>query len=163
MGTESGRGSLTGAAAAPACPSVKARASAASSLPRLLSVLPLWTPPPAAGRAAAQAHHTPVGPQRPGRRGFTPLPRRRRRTAFHQPPPAAASRCRSGARAKPCLTHARHLPLALVPKTIGLRRRSHPWRRQERPGRARWDRAASPRLLDSQPTQLNNYAYVFFL
>ena len=31
-GTESGRGSLTGAAAAPACPSVKVRASAASSL-----------------------------------------------------------------------------------------------------------------------------------
>lgn len=77
---------------------------------------PLRTPPPAAGRAAAQAHRAPVGPQRPDRRGFTPRPRRKRRPAFHLPPPAAASGCPRGARAEPCLTHARPVPLAWYPR-----------------------------------------------
>lgn len=160
MGTESGRGSLTGAAAAPACPSVKARASAAS-LPPLLSVLPLRTPPPAAGRAAAQAHRAPVGPQRPDRRGFAPRPRRKRRPAFHLPPPAAASGCPRGARAEPCLTHARPVPLAWYPRPspcagaailagVG----------SDQGGSAGPERR--PRLLDFPPTQLNNYANVFF-
>lgn len=70
MGTESGRRSLTGAAAAPDCPSVKARASAASSLPLPASSLPFWAPPPAAPRAKAQAHLAPVGPSTPLTLGF---------------------------------------------------------------------------------------------
>lgn len=70
MGTELGRGSLTGAAAAPACPSVKTRASAASSLPLPAFSLPFWAPPPAAPRAKAQAHLTPDGPPTPEPLGF---------------------------------------------------------------------------------------------
>lgn len=79
MGTESSRGSLTGAAAAPACPSVKVRASAASSLPLPALSLPFWAPPPAAPRAKAQAHLAPVGPP-------TPLQLR-----FHAPRPSASA------------------------------------------------------------------------
>uniref|UniRef100_A0A8C6CPJ2 Uncharacterized protein n=1 Tax=Moschus moschiferus TaxID=68415 RepID=A0A8C6CPJ2_MOSMO len=47
---------------APACPSVKARASAASSLPLRALSLPFWAPPPAAPPAKAQAHLAPDGP-----------------------------------------------------------------------------------------------------
>lgn len=79
MGTESGRGSLTGAAAAPACPSVKARASAASFLP-LLSLPPLG---PAPGRPESHGAGAPSARQPP-----TPLP-----LEFHAPPTAQAQNC----------------------------------------------------------------------
>lgn len=114
MGTESGRGSLTGAAAAPACPSVKARASAASSLPPRLFPSPRsgprLQPPGEPWRRRTQGHSVPL---RPYRQSVTPLLWRKRRIALPRlREVAAVSRCHKGARAKLGRAHAHSSPPA---------------------------------------------------
>lgn len=105
MGTESSRGSLTGAAAAPACPSV-----VMSGLLRGLFFLPLpafsspsGPRPPAAPRAKAQAHLAPVGPPT-----FLQL-------RFHAPALAQAQNCPPSASVSGLQLRRRKVSAALVP------------------------------------------------
>lgn len=129
MGTESGRGSLTGAAAAPACPSVKARASAASSLPPRLFPSPRsgprLQPPGEPWRRRTQGHSVPYA-----------LTARASRPSYgasaESPSPGSARWLRSPgairAHAQNWVARMRtpRLPLAAVPGTRTSRRRSNP-------------------------------------
>ena len=175
MGTESGRGSLTGAAAAPACPSVKARAPAASSLPLPALSLPFSAPPqpPRVPRRRRTSRRS--VPQRPYRFGFTPPALAQ---AQNCPPPASvgglqlrrrkvsaalvplAPRYHQSARAKPSYACVPDCPLALVPRLCLLRRRSNSWRIREGQWRAMGLHSFSAFRTIFQPTQPSSFVCV---
>lgn len=138
VGTESGHGSLTGAAAAAGGSGLGLLRPAPT--PRL-PPSPLWAPPPAAPHAKAQARPGPVGHNALTAWVSFPPPaaQRRRRTALRRAPPAgrncAAVRLAPRGYPRPLGPQrrtrknsvARMRVSRVVPGTGSRRRRSEPW------------------------------------